>query len=135
MTPEAAFFCLVLAGLSVIALVAPFWRPNVHFAAQLHYQRQRDALLVYYQQVTSNLRDLRDDLEAGKLLTEAYETEREVWMGRGVQILRAIDDLDKTAPKPVTSDTTEHTLEVESQIEAAVQRYLDEQKSLANTKG
>lgn len=135
MTPEAALFCLVLAGLSVIALVAPFLRPNVHSTAQLHYQRQRDALLVYYQQVTSNLRDLRDDLEAGKLLTEAYETEREVWMGRGVQILRTIDDLDKTAPKPATSATTEHALEVESQIEAAVQRYLDEQKSLANTKG
>ena len=135
MTPEATVVCLILAGLAVSALVAPFWRTDRGYAAQLHYQRQRDALLVYYQQVTLNLRDLREDWEASKLSTEAYETEREVWMGRGVQILRAIDDLDKTAPKPVTSDTTPHTVEIEAQIEAAVQRYLDEQKSLANTKG
>lgn len=135
MTPEAAVFCLILAGLSVWALVSPFWRSNVQSAAQLHYQRQRDALLVYYQQVTVNLRDLREDWESGKLVTAEYEAEREVWMGRGVQILRAIDDLDKTAPKPIAPDATTHTLEVESQIEAAVQRYLDEQKSLADTKG
>lgn len=56
--------------------------------------KQRDRALAYYERVLTNLRDLDDDLATGKIHRDEYNTEREVWMERGTEILQMLDELD-----------------------------------------
>jgi hypothetical protein len=131
MTVEALVLCGVLAALMLVGILAPFRRGGRASAAAMAYQRQRDALLVYYQQVTSSLRDLDDDFHAGRLSNQDYADDRERWMQRGVQILRALDELD--AANPALAQAAVAQDDVEQHIEAAVRRYIDEQTSLKTT--
>lgn len=129
MTVESFIICVVMGVVTLAVLAAPFWRGSRVSAAQMTYQRQRDTLLVYYQQATASLRDLDDDLQAGRLSEPDYAADRECWMQRGVQILRALDELDRSNPALATA-THAPTDAVEQNIEDAVRRYIDEQNGL-----
>src|SRR4030095_15985620 len=68
-------------------------------------QKQRERLLLIYERVLTNIRDLDEDHTTGKMQTADYETEREAWVQRGIQVLKALDGLDAqaVAKPPATS--------------------------------
>ena len=71
--------------------------------------KQRERLLTYYNRALTNIRDLDEDRATGKINEADYETERELWMQRGIQVLKA---LDETAPaeSEVAADPAEQAV-------------------------
>lgn len=133
MSTETAVVCGVMILLSLYLVIAPFFSKQTVSPASLHFQRQRDALLVYYQQVTSSLRDLQEDSASGKVTPEEYQTEYEKWMQRGVQILQALQELDREhQPLMVSADTPVE--DVNQAIEDAVQTYLKSHEAVLAAK-
>jgi len=56
---------------------------------------QRERAARYYERVLTNIRDLDEDFSTGKISEEAHQTEREVWVARGIRLLRALDQLER----------------------------------------
>ena len=87
-------------------------------------QRQRERLELYYERTLRNIRDLDEDHSTGKINTEAYEPERENWVQRGIQALKALDELNENAPlAPETADAADIDNAIDSMIEEAVAQY------------
>ncbi len=83
--------------------------------------KQTERLNVYYDRVLRNLRDLEEDHALGKISDEDYAAEREIWMQRGVQALKALDTLAKHHPVAMTeADNASVDRAIEDAIEAAV---------------
>ncbi|MBK8135609.1 MAG: hypothetical protein KA401_01645 [Anaerolineae bacterium] len=123
MSIEAVVVSAVMILLALYLVITPFRSTQTVSPAALQFQRQRDALLVYYQQVTSSLRDLQEDSASGKIPPEEFEVEHEKWMQRGVQILQALQELDRDhLPLMVNAETPVE--DVNQAIEDAVQQYL-----------
>ena len=87
-------------------------------------EKQRDRLLVYYERVLTNLRDLDEDHATGKMRDEDYTTEREDWMLRGVQVLKAIDTLEEQSiiPTDIRDDAGVDEA-IDDAIEASISAY------------
>ena len=88
---------------------------------------QRDQLIAVYERVLNNLRDLDEDYSTGKIQQSDYEHERETWMQRGVQVLKALDAFIplEAAPALASIDTTDGGAEIDgddidAQIEARI---------------
>jgi len=78
---------------------------------------QRERVANYYKRVLTNIRDLDEDLATGKISAADHGREREVWVARGIALLRLQDQLDaqqRTAPDSEAIDRA---------IEAAVAAY------------
>ena len=56
---------------------------------------RRDRLRDYYERVLTNIRDLDEDFATGKINRGDYHEEREVWLQRGIRLLRAQDELER----------------------------------------
>ena len=50
-----------------------------------------------YRRVLINIRDLDEDFATGKLDAHSYRDERETWVGRGIELLRQIDERTRTS--------------------------------------
>ena len=133
MSIEAAIVCGILIFGSLYLVIAPFRSRSTVSAASLSFQRQRDALLVYYEQVTSSLRDLKEDSAAGKLSPEEYQVEYDKWMQRGVQILQALEELDREN-QPLIASGGAPVEDIDQAIEDAVQLYLKSNKAVSPAK-
>lgn len=109
--------------LIAIALVAhPLLRPRK--LSELHdrqLQRQRDRVQVYYERVLSNIRDLDEDSATGKIDDVDYRDEREVWVHRGIRLLRVRDRLDARHGLLTEGDATVD--KIDEAIEAAIAAY------------
>jgi type II secretory pathway pseudopilin PulG len=111
--------CIVLAILAPW-IAAPFVRRPSDQNQQALAQQERERLLVLYERVLTNLRDLEEDHATGKIQTGEFEGEREVWTQRGIDVLKALDNLNSprpAAPAPTNDDA----------IEAAIQAYREKQ--------
>ncbi len=79
---------------------------------------QRERVANYYERVLTNIRDLDEDLATGKVSEADHGREREVWVARGITLLRLQDQLDAqqiaAAPDSAAIDRA---------IEAAVAAY------------
>jgi hypothetical protein len=86
----------ILLG-AVAYIGAPFLRRQTasYTADEAVIQKQRERLLVYYERVLTNVRDLDEDFSTGKMQPEDYQTEREEWVQRGIQVLKTLDELDQ----------------------------------------
>lgn len=85
--------------------------------------RQRDRLLAYYDRVLTNVRDLDEDFATGKMNEAEYHTERDLWVGRGIQVLKALDQ-GIALPLPTQEQAQAPTDgSIDDAIEAAVTRY------------
>lgn len=111
--------------LSVAAIViAPLFRgeaSETSAEAQMHKQRER--LLGMYERVLTNIRDLDEDHNTGKMPTGDYQQEREQWVQRGIEVLKALDNLIE---QPVMIDAEETEVidaAIDQRIEAAVAAY------------
>jgi hypothetical protein len=82
--------------------------------------RQHERLLMYYERVLTNIRDLDEDHATGKLNTADYEVEREQWVRRGVELLKALDNLHDV-PLAASEAAVEET--IDDEIEAAIAAY------------
>ncbi len=74
------------------------------------------------------MRDLDEDQSTGKIQPDAYEQERQLWAQRGVQILKALDELSEedAVPLKVKRGKARDGWDIDAAIEAAVAAYLDD---------
>ena len=133
MSIETAIVCGILILVSLYLVIAPFRSKSTISPEVLAFQRQRDALLVYYEQVTSSLRDLKEDSAAGKLSPEEYQVEYDKWMQRGVQILQVLQELDREN-QPLIANGGAPVEDIDQTIEDAVQLYLKSNKAISTAK-
>lgn len=96
MSIEGLIVSLVIVLATVLWIASPFWQRQVGVtASDAVILKQRERLLMYYERVLTNIRDLDEDYSTGKMQAGDYETEREEWVQRGVQVLKALDELDQ----------------------------------------
>lgn len=82
--------------------------------------KQRERALAYYERVLTNLRDLDDDLATGKIHRAEYNTERELWMSRGEEILHLLDELDQKHNVTKTLKQNASDADIDDAIERAI---------------
>jgi hypothetical protein len=121
---EGLIASLVLIGLAALYIALPLLRSDKRKMSDASLQKQSERLLVYYERVLTNLRDLDEDHLTGKITVDEYQAEREEWMQRGVQVLKALDHL---AEQQIVSDTrlldeADIDQAVDDAIEAAIAR-------------
>lgn len=111
---------LICAGL----VAWPLLQRRASVAEDAYLVQQRDRLQVYYERVLTNLRDLDEDHATGKMPTDAYRQEREDWVLRGVQVLRAMDTLAERSiiPAEITM-RADIDAAIDSAIEASITAY------------
>ena len=78
---------------------------------------QGDRVDNYYERVLTNIRDLDEDLATGKISAADHGREREVWVARGLALLRLQDQLG--AQQQAAAEATD----LDEMIEAAVAAY------------
>ena len=112
---------LLLVVITIVIVAYPlFGSPRGNSAAADSLRLHQDRLRVYYERVVTNIRDLDEDLATGKFDEDNHRREREVWVHRGMQLLRMQDQLD--AEHPLDSDASDVD-EIDKAIEAAVAAY------------
>jgi hypothetical protein len=118
-------FFLIMLALTAALVAAPlFRRANESQRRDLRLEKQQERLLAYYERVLNNLRDLDEDHATGKMPDEAYVEERETWVQRGVQVLKAIDSLEEASMVPASvHDDAALDEAIDSAIESAVAAY------------
>jgi hypothetical protein len=116
-------FVLLLAGVALL-IGTPLLRPRPAPSADIRREHQRDRLLFYYERVLTNLRDLEEDHATGKISDADYEADREIWMLRGVESLKAVDSLQEGSLIPQDGgDTATIDEAIDAAIESAVAAY------------
>jgi hypothetical protein len=124
MSPEGILAGLGLILATLIYIGAPLLRRTPMGSEQtLRQEKQRERLLLVYERVLRNLRDLDEDFATGKMPPQDYQTEREVWMQRGIQVLKALDGLDANQMVTDSVDIEQIDTAIDTQIEAAVAAY------------
>lgn len=111
---------IVLAG--TVWMLWPLFRPSANIPTdEILLQKQREHLLVHYEQVLRSLRDLDEDYSTGKVHPEIYETSREEWMRSGMELRKALDDM----PMPHIADSEQmNNEELDEAIEQEIAKYL-----------
>ena len=120
------FISLVIVAVIALLVFAPLFTRRS--AIGIHDDTlQRDQLLTLYERVLNNLRDLDEDFSTGKIQQQDYEQERETWMQRGVQILKALDAFMplEAAPALASVDVADGEADIDgddidAQIEARI---------------
>lgn len=131
MSTEGLLASLIVTVLVIVWVAMPLFRKDRGSASDvLLVQKQRERLLVYYERVLTNIRDLDEDHSTGKMSTEDYETERESWVQQGIQILKALDQIqDKHISAPRVSDRAAIDRAADDAIEAAIASYKQKARS------
>ena len=83
---------------------------------------RRDRVSVYYERVLTNIRDLDEDVATGKISPADHGREREVWVARGITLLRLLDQWQ--AEQRQADEATD----IDALIEAAVAAYREVQE-------
>lgn len=113
---------LALFLIAIAAVAHPFLRPReTSEQDDLQLQVQRDRVQVYYERVLTNIRDLDEDYATGKIDEADYRDEREVWVHRGVRLLRVRDGLD--ARQSLVTEGDADADKIDEAIEAAISAY------------
>ena len=119
----------LLVGLFIL-LVAVAWIGSPLFGRRASTKsdatlllKQRERLLMVYERVVNNIRDLDEDQATGKMQADDYETEREEWVQRGIQVLKAMDSLEAQHEIPVSLPADATDDDIDRQIEEAIAAY------------
>ncbi len=124
MSIQGLLFALLLALFLLAWIVMPLFQRDTPPQEDPLLDKQRERLLVYYERVLRNIRDLDEDHALGKMDEAEYTREREEWSQRGVQVLQALDTLKEReviAPTPADNTAVDHA--IDDAIEAAIRRY------------
>lgn len=85
---------LVLVAFFFVVIGLPFVQARRHAPTHRDFvSRQRERALAYYERVLRNIRDLDEDHMTGKIHSDEYQQERAVWVERGVQLLKMLEEL------------------------------------------
>lgn len=124
----AGLLIALAMSLAALAIVArPLLRPaRGERASAENLRLQRDQLDLYYERVLTNIRDLDEDMATGKMNRSDYESEREAWVGRGIRLLRAQDQLEREGS---LSEDGDDAARIDRAIEEAVAAYRAELQS------
>jgi hypothetical protein len=122
MSIEGLIIAVFIALLVLLLVALPFLRrQGQQKSADSLREKQRERLLVYYERVLRNIRDLDEDHALGKIATDEHQQERELWAARGVQVLKALDTLaDQPVVTATTADDSAIDVAIDDAIEAAV---------------
>lgn len=119
MSIEGVIFSFLLLSIIVGLISLPLFREGgVRSNSLASRQKQQERLLVYYERVLTNLRDLDEDYVTGKMPEEDYHLEREDAVQRGIQVLKALDTLHVTSL--VSADIIDET-SLDEAIDAAIE--------------
>ena len=119
---------IIIAALSLLFVLWPF----IDLGSKDRTRAESSALESLYEErdvLYATIRDLDFDYDTGKLTEEDYLAQREMWVERGVHILKALTALqqqtNETVPAvelraPALAGTTNGHGDLDAQIEAAV---------------
>ncbi len=127
MSIEGIILALTLTTLVVALVALPLLRRDTGESADAQLlDKQRERLLVYYERVLKNIHDLEEDYTLGKLAQDEYTRDRELWAQRGVQVLKALDELKQgralASSQPMLDDAAVDRA-IDDSIEAAIRAY------------
>lgn len=124
---------LLLAAIAIAIVARPLLRSRRGGQQEnASRQQQREQLRTYYERVLTNIRDLDEDFSTGKLSGADHQQEREVWLQRGIILLRALDELDKEQRPPSSASEADS---IDRAIEAAVAAYRETANQSAPNSG
>lgn len=124
MSLPGLFMGLVIIIGVVLFVAGPlFQNQNAATSDDALVEKQRERLIMVYERVLGNLRDLDEDHTTLKMSDEDYTTEREMWVQRGIQVLKTLDALN--AKNMITNSVVEEDIDraIDRRIEAAVAAY------------
>lgn len=107
----------LLLALIAIAIVAHPLLGAARRGNEAVSDEQGERVRNYYERILTNIRDLDEDLATGKISDADHGREREVWVARGIALLRLQDQLE------TQRGTTDLPADTEAKIEAAVAAY------------
>lgn len=113
-------FSVLLFGVVLALVMIPLMRSS-QLSVGAFERRQRQQVLAYYERVLRNLRDLEDDHTTGKISEEEYQIERELWMGRGVQVLQVLNE-GQTVPQEPAPELQRGAADLDAAVEEAIAR-------------
>ena len=117
-------FGLVILLAALIWIGAPLFRRKSNRGGDdALQQKQHERLLLIYERVLTNIRDLDEDHTTGKMQTADYETERETWVQRGIQVLKALDRLDEQQIITDAADDEGIDQAIDDEIEQAIAAF------------
>ncbi len=125
MSVEGLIVSFIFLSAVVLLVAAPLLRGASNSRSEdIRTHKQHERLLVYYERVLTNIRDLDEDHALGKMLDNDYTPEREEWVQRGIQVLKALDNLQAHSiiPETVIDDAAVDEA-IDDAIEAAIQAY------------
>ncbi len=97
MSIAGLLFSMLLAIIAVAIVARPLMLSRGGAQGDARLQQQREQLRTAYERVLTNIRDLDEDCATGKISEEDRRPEREFWARRGVQLLRDLDEIDRTS--------------------------------------
>jgi hypothetical protein len=118
MSIEGLLVSLVVVVIVGLWIAAPLLRrETAQSVADLKRQQSTERWQIYYERTLRNIRDLDEDHTMGKINTEDYELDRELWVQRGMAALQRLDELDDTLDESATDEA------IDDSIESAVAAY------------
>lgn len=123
MTLEALVVSLTILAIAALWISAPLFNQKVDNLKRDAKRKQHERLLVHYERLLNNLRDLEEDFATGKIASEDYEADREALVGRGIQILAALDNHHASITNKPYANAAAVDESVDNTIEEAVQAY------------
>jgi hypothetical protein len=122
MSLEGIIIAFLLSAAVLFWIALPLVSRHSGGGAEALAQKQRERLLVYYARVITNIRDLDEDHSTGKIADDDYQHERETWMQRGIQVLKALDSLE-VGEQALLHPTSTDEAAIDDAIETAISRY------------
>ena len=113
---------VILIGV-LLFVVTPLMRPVASTPVDELIEKQRERLLIVYERVLGNIRDLDEDLTTNKMSQADYAKERELWVQRGIQVLKTLDALDAKQILTTSSVAEDIDRAIDNRIEAAIAAY------------
>lgn len=124
MSIAGSVFGLIILLATLIWIGAPlFRRKSTRGGDDALLQKQRERLLLIYERVLTNIRDLDEDHTTGKMQTADYDTEREIWVQRGIQVLKALDRLEERHVIANAVDDEGIDQAIDNEIEQAIAAF------------
>lgn len=115
---------IVLALITLLIIVYPLVRQaSTRDASDTAIQQQRERAQAYYERVLTNIRDLDEDFSTDKINEADHQAERDVWVHRGIRLLRVLDQLD-TQHSLVDTQAVD-VARIDDAIEEAIKAYRD----------
>lgn len=96
MEAQTLILGIIIVVLSLLFVAWPFLgvgRERAAAAEKSKLNGELERLVAEREAVYAMIRDLDFDYETGKLTDEDYQQQRETWVARGVNVLKAIDSL------------------------------------------